>query len=142
MSKQPPIVCPFCGNRRGIARIADTLKCPKCMMLFDSAPGEGGDYYNDPTKRIEKEEDLRLRKIERMKKRRTRGMSICIECLEEMHPCDAAESLICGKCRHAKKTAPRIKTITGQNSEQVGRRSRSSQSLGGTCEMNNDGDAE
>lgn len=40
--------CPVCGKRLNSA-----MTCTNCRTMYDSDPDEGGDYYRDPTKRIE-----------------------------------------------------------------------------------------
>ena len=46
--------CPKCGAWP--TSVSDGLWwCPECEMGFDDDPGEGGDHSDDPTKRIERE---------------------------------------------------------------------------------------
>lgn len=72
MTDQPPPACPQCGNRKGIQQIAETYKCPRCGGLFDDDPLEGGSHYSDPAKRLEKEEEHRARKNDRLNGRKNR----------------------------------------------------------------------
>jgi tRNA(Ile2) C34 agmatinyltransferase TiaS len=44
--------CPACG-RKTTPQPDGLFACPGCLYITDD-PDEGGDYYNDPTKRIEK----------------------------------------------------------------------------------------
>ena len=39
-------------------------------------------------------------------------MSICVKCRDEMHPAEAADSLICGRCKAGKRLAPAHKVPT------------------------------
>lgn len=66
MSKFSEIRCPFCHRKKSVIHNLDTLFCTKCFRHFDDDPDEGGDYCDDPTKRIEWME----RKMERRRTRR------------------------------------------------------------------------
>jgi ribosomal protein S27AE len=59
--------CPKCGNRsqRSLLQIADTFKCGRCGAMYDSDPDEGGTYFTDPSKRLEREEAERARRQQR-----------------------------------------------------------------------------
>ncbi len=49
--------CPRCGDNRLVFEDDDRgLWCNYCKIAFDNNPNEGGDYSNDPTKRIERQE--------------------------------------------------------------------------------------
>jgi len=39
-------------------------------------------------------------------------VSICVKCRDEMHPAEAADSLICGRCKAGKRLAPAHKVPT------------------------------
>jgi hypothetical protein len=67
-----------------------------------------------------------------------RTMSKCVECGTEMDACEASQFEECRDCR--KKHRHRIRTVTSRGSEELGRRSRSSQSLGGCSWMPEDDD--
>jgi ribosomal protein L37AE/L43A len=59
---QTPVVqCPRCGKpqpRRGPDAI---YRCEKCGALHDGDPDEGGSHYNDPSKRLENQEQRKRR---------------------------------------------------------------------------------
>jgi ribosomal protein L37AE/L43A len=46
--------CPRCGRYGSVLRIVDFFHCTACDAEFDDLPDEGGDYFTDPTKRIER----------------------------------------------------------------------------------------
>lgn len=50
------VQCPKCRHK-----IKDTgvgiYYCPKCRMQFDDDPDEGGDYGNDPRRRLMRQEE-------------------------------------------------------------------------------------
>lgn len=49
--------CPRCGDNRLVFEDDDRgLWCNYCKIAFDNDPDEGGDYSNDPTKRLERQE--------------------------------------------------------------------------------------
>lgn len=50
--------CPVCG-RKGAPCGPDTFRC-SMGHLFDDSPDEGGTFHNDPTKRLEKEDENRV----------------------------------------------------------------------------------
>ena len=60
MSRPPR--CPLCGRRKSVERVGELFKCPCSDAFFDSAPNEGGDHFDDPTKRIERLERRRQRR--------------------------------------------------------------------------------
>ncbi len=47
--------CPKCGERATHGGDGHYY-CRGCRLFYDDDPGEGGDYANDPTKRLEREE--------------------------------------------------------------------------------------
>lgn len=58
MPNQPTatIKCPRCKRPQRL-RTPDALyKCDGCGGLFDGEASEGGDYYSDPSRRLEKQE--------------------------------------------------------------------------------------
>lgn len=61
MNNQKPPRCPRCDGK-GIPTPGGLFKCSKCGGLYDDDFSEGGDYYDDPTKRIEKQEYKASRK--------------------------------------------------------------------------------
>ena len=69
MKEKPPAKppCPQCGNKsqRSLLQIADTLKCGRCGAMYDSTPEEGGDYYTDPSLRMQRTEEAEQRKRQR-----------------------------------------------------------------------------
>lgn len=51
----PP--CPTCESNAKAVDIGDgQYRCDKCTVIYDRNPDEGGTHFNDPAKRIEKEE--------------------------------------------------------------------------------------
>ncbi len=49
--------CPRCGSNLMVYADGDhNLWCTSCKAAFDDNPTEGGDHFNDPTKRIEVQE--------------------------------------------------------------------------------------
>ena len=60
-------------------------------------------------------------------------MSHCVECGQEMHPADAAESLICGKCAKGKRAvkAFKVRRLSDRGAEESGRPCIPSLTLGG-----------
>ena len=55
MAKPP---CPVWGTNKQVnSHGRDEFFCGKCGGLFDSNPDEGGSYYSDPSKRLEKQEE-------------------------------------------------------------------------------------
>lgn len=49
--------CPQCGHRHRneVSQPEERLwYCHRCRMMFDDTPDEGGDFFTDPTKRIER----------------------------------------------------------------------------------------
>ena len=60
MSGRHKPACPKCRDTVRIRSLSGGLfYCPACDAQFDKTPNEGGDYYTDPVKRIEREERLR-----------------------------------------------------------------------------------
>lgn len=56
--------CLVCGRRKTVQRVGSegsTYKCLGCGAMFDPDPDEGGTYYTDPTKRLEREDEDRVR---------------------------------------------------------------------------------
>lgn len=56
---QDDVRCPFCNHRKSVKQKADLYFCTKCFRQFDDDPEEGGDYFADPTKRLERQENQR-----------------------------------------------------------------------------------
>lgn len=57
--------CLVCGRRKTVHRVGNegsTYKCTGCGAMFDPDPDEGGTYYTDPTKRLEREDEDRVRR--------------------------------------------------------------------------------
>jgi len=55
--------CPKCGDNRRAYESGDReWWCSACGVAFDDHPNEGGDYSDDPTKRIERQEAWEARK--------------------------------------------------------------------------------
>lgn len=49
-------VCPQCRSASRVKAAGSFWTCRKCGGFFDGDVSEGGDYFTDPTKRIENEE--------------------------------------------------------------------------------------
>ncbi len=61
--------CPKC--RRPTPKMDNGLYfCTWCRCLFDDDPDEGGSYLNDPTRRIEREEEWRKSRKQKTWKKR------------------------------------------------------------------------
>lgn len=72
-------------------------------------------------------------------------MSQCVECGSKMHPADAAQSLICGRCRRHRKDEPAyaaVRSISRQGTDAIGRKARATGILGGTAGDDYDPDSE
>jgi ribosomal protein L37AE/L43A len=67
-SKQTTVSCPGCGRNQPRQRDDTIYWCGVCQCQFDGDPGDGGDYFNDPTKRIEVQEQRTLRRSARQKR--------------------------------------------------------------------------
>lgn len=52
--------CPKCRQHKHVVPSGDRCYwCNDCKMLFDDDPNEGSSVFNDPTKRIELEDERR-----------------------------------------------------------------------------------
>lgn len=52
--------CIKCGRKRDVGEAGNRRwYCHKCNVLFDDEPEEGGDYYRDPSRRMENQESRR-----------------------------------------------------------------------------------
>ena len=57
----PP--CPLCRTAVDVVTIGTLeFRCNRCRGLFDNQPNEGGDYFADPSKRLERQEEHRGRR--------------------------------------------------------------------------------
>lgn len=66
------VACPKCGRRQDFNGAHAIYWCPSCRMQFDDDPDEGGSFYADPAKRLEKAEERQGRfKNHAFRKRRT-----------------------------------------------------------------------
>lgn len=54
----PP--CPRCNRRQSVVAQGELFWCTNCRGLFDDQPDEGGSHYDDPSKRLEKQEARRV----------------------------------------------------------------------------------
>lgn len=64
---QRTVACPKCGRKQSY-RTADALYfC--CGRQFDDSPDEGGDYFSDPTKRLELADEARVKRQNRTRAR-------------------------------------------------------------------------
>jgi len=64
--------CPFCNSKQVVIHTTGpppTYHCCECDKLFDDHPDEGSDYSNDPTRRIEAEEERELRQQNKLKRK-------------------------------------------------------------------------
>lgn len=66
--------CVRCHDNRSVYEDGDRqYYCRLCKIVFDDEPDEAGDYYTDPTRRIQREEQraaARRREQRRKAKRR------------------------------------------------------------------------
>lgn len=65
--KKPPLPkCPLCSSSSQVARVGvagDQFICRRAGCgLFDDDPDEGGDYFENPSRRIELQETRRERR--------------------------------------------------------------------------------
>lgn len=68
MSKMPK--CIQCGSNRRVYHDGDrNYFCTACKIGFDDAPEEGGDYCQDPTMRLQREENRAQGRRQRRKPR-------------------------------------------------------------------------
>ena len=55
--------CPKCGCAVKPPKVDVGLyRCGRCGGVFDDTPDEGGDFFEDPTRRAEIEDERRARK--------------------------------------------------------------------------------
>lgn len=71
--KKPPgptVRCPKCGRKQEDTGGSDALfYCKPCGGYFDRDGDDGGDYDDDPTKRLEREESRRSNTHQRRRPR-------------------------------------------------------------------------
>lgn len=61
--------CPKC-NRKQPRHTSDSIYfCEVCKCQFDDSPDEGGDFFSDPSKRLERQEEDRIRNQNRTRAR-------------------------------------------------------------------------
>ena len=59
----PIVRCPRCGTNKHVQVTGYNLyHCHQCHGTFDNDPDEGGDYGNNPSRRLEREEERRERR--------------------------------------------------------------------------------
>lgn len=61
--------CPACGHRgkpQGVTK--EVFWCDYCGGLYDNEPEEGGDFYTDPSRRLELREEKSNRKASRVQR--------------------------------------------------------------------------
>lgn len=61
----PQIRCPRCYEPQPRRLPSAIYRCPNCGGQFDDDPDEGGDYFDDPAKRLEREEARRANELKR-----------------------------------------------------------------------------
>ena len=68
--------CPLCRTDANVRKLSGgLLYCVRCNNQFDSNPDEGGDFMDDPTKRLERiEHDERRGKVRRPLSKPTRPL--------------------------------------------------------------------
>lgn len=68
--------CPLCRTESNVRKLSGGLFfCTRCRNQFDSTPDEGGDYFGDPARRMERqEEDQRNGRVKRPIQRTTRKL--------------------------------------------------------------------
>lgn len=60
--KGPVVKCPRCGRPQPKTLGPDGIYfCGHCEVQYDSEPDEGGSHFNDPSKRIELEDERRVK---------------------------------------------------------------------------------
>lgn len=62
--------CPKCGRKQPVRTEDAMYWCDNCRCQFDGTPDEGGTYFSDPTKRLELEDENRIRRQNRTRARR------------------------------------------------------------------------
>ena len=60
-SQAKQVACPGCSGKQPYQRPTTIYFCQKCRCQFDDDPFEGGGCFDDPTKRIELEEQRESR---------------------------------------------------------------------------------
>lgn len=65
MATQANVRCPGCGRPQAHRGNGAIYYCPHCKGQFDDDPDEGGSYYNDPSKRLDKQEQFKARRAKR-----------------------------------------------------------------------------
>jgi hypothetical protein len=72
--KGPPMPpCPVCKTSLHVNKIGltgETFHCGRCGGLFDPSPDEGGDFFSDPSKRLELQDEREQARIKRLGGRR------------------------------------------------------------------------
>ena len=65
-AKQPTAPkCPVCRTNRHVTAFAEIIFCAQRKGQFDNSPDEGGTHHANPSKRMEQQEQARLRSLER-----------------------------------------------------------------------------
>ena len=56
------VKCHWCNTPKHVQLIGKRLyRCHQCDRIFDNEPDEGGDFGNDPSRRMQREEGRRAR---------------------------------------------------------------------------------
>lgn len=58
MQTTDKVACPRCGRKQPMQGPDTIYSCAGCRATFDGDPGEGGDWWSDPTKRLEHAERM------------------------------------------------------------------------------------
>lgn len=57
----PQVACPGCRRQQAKLGPDANYWCPSCQAMFDDDPDEGGDFFSDPSLRMERQETRRSR---------------------------------------------------------------------------------
>lgn len=68
MGKPKTVDCPGCGRSQPFQTPDSLYWCDVCQCQFDDDSDEGGDYFTDPTKRLDRQEQRAARRKQRRAK--------------------------------------------------------------------------
>ena len=63
------VACPKCGRKQPYRSPDSIYMCGNCNMQFDAEGDDGGSFFTDPTKRIELEDEARIKRQNRTRAR-------------------------------------------------------------------------